>query len=263
MPTIILRVNYALSFLASEVYANAELKARFEAIGYLRARRFDQSRISQDLATFLLTSFVFLVSQASKADTSKLLTAPILKAGQILLCSFKFVKVRFAYFKPRKSSNSIIPESQGITFTSMKLQLSHLLAFASTLALASAAPSLVIQIQEGRNSQSLKQLHDLDGSVHTLCQPQEAFCMEAPFRLACCDGLFCTSNTGGKCVSKESAKDHLSAGVTPNKEVNTLDGDMHAMCRTEGEFCQLVPLAMACCSNLRCTSIFGGKCEKF
>ena len=137
----------------------------------------------------------------------------------------------------------------------MKLQLPHLLAFAATVALTSAAPSVEIEIKQGYNPQSQKSLHGLDGDVTIMCQPQDAFCMETPFHLGCCQGLECTSDTGGKCG--------LPTNTRLKKEVSAFDGDVHATCRAEGEFCQLVPLAMACCGNLRCSNIFGGNCEEY
>ena len=79
--------------------------------------------------------------------------------------------------------------------------------------------------------------------------------MEAPFLLACCPGLECTDDAGGKC--------DLPTKTRLKKEVSAFDGDVHATCRSADEYCQLIPLAMPCCENLRCSSIFGGKCEEY
>lgn len=144
----------------------------------------------------------------------------------------------------------------------MKLQFANLFALAIMPALTFAAPHnsyLEIDIKAGPD-------HHVQMPVtHVLklgdpCQPQTALCMETPFKLLCCAGLHCDSPYGGKCVSDGdmAAKDKNQ----DNKESKTKEGNVHAMCRPEGEFCQLVPLPLACCPGMTCTSIFGGNCVK-
>jgi hypothetical protein len=57
----------------------------------------------------------------------------------------------------------------------------------------------------------------------------------------------------------------MSRKILPNAEIITtiIPFDQKLQCRTKGEFCQLVPLAMACCNGLKCTNIFGGHCIPF
>ncbi|KAF2851880.1 hypothetical protein T440DRAFT_477907 [Plenodomus tracheiphilus IPT5] len=126
----------------------------------------------------------------------------------------------------------------------MRFQPSHLIALALMPALTLARPSLQVEIKEVGTSQAQKPFHHKS----KMCQPENALCGILGFGIECCDGLVCDTESSS-CRGEGSVK-------------NTNKGDdMHAMCRTAGEFCQLIPIPLACCGNLECSSIFGGTCE--
>ena len=82
----------------------------------------------------------------------------------------------------------------------MKLQLSYVLVVASSLALVSAAPSMLVRIEEGRTV-AQNQLHELDGDVHATCMGQGAPCRSVGWPTAyCCGELRCSSPFGGLCI---------------------------------------------------------------
>lgn len=136
----------------------------------------------------------------------------------------------------------------------MRFQSPEILALVLAPALGLAVPYFEVDIKTSLNPQSQAPFRS---QIDNACQPKDALCMESPFLLLCCDDLACGSNN--KCTPA----DEVFVRPTSGKEVKMQDDDMHAMCRTEGEFCQLIPIPLPCCGNMRCTTIVGGKCEKF
>lgn len=82
----------------------------------------------------------------------------------------------------------------------MKLKLSYLLALTGSLALVSAAPTVLITIQEGL-THSQNQLHELEGDVHATCSGLMAPCITAGWPTSyCCGDLKCSQPNGGFCI---------------------------------------------------------------